>query len=147
MSSTKPLWFLVEQIHDHPVSFFVENDVVISPYLFTKERDAIAAVADERWPTEIADRICAKPGPHNIFLDALKAGFPNTQPKTPDIFSLNGEPDTMLGGLIPLTKEGAEFVDKVNNTTFWTEMAQIPGGLHHHAVEALNIALGLSGPN
>ena len=147
MKPTKPLWFLVEHEHDNPVSFFVEGRVVISPYMFINERDALAAVEDDHWPDEVASKIVARPGPHTLFLEALKAGFPNTQPKPPDVFSINGEPGTMLSGLVPLTKDGAIFVDQVSNTTFWSELSEFPGALHTHAVEAMNIALGFSGPN
>tara|TARA_Y100000310_G_scaffold282353_1_gene303489 strand:+ start:3987 stop:4430 length:444 start_codon:yes stop_codon:yes gene_type:complete len=147
VTSSKSLWFIVEHDHDNPVSFFVEGPVLISPYLYTKERDALAAVEDDHWPEDVADKIVAKPGPHHLFLDALKAGFPNTQPKSPDVFSLNGDPGSMLSGLVPLTAEGAAFVDRVGNTNFWGEIAQYPGALHLHAVETMNIALGISGPN
>ncbi len=144
---SKPLWFIVEHEHDNPVSFFVEGEVVISPYLFVKERDALAAVSSDIWPENLAEKIVARPGPHNVFLDALKAGFPRTLPKPPDVFSLNAKPGSMLSGLVPLTTGGAAFVDRVENTTFWTEIAQYPGALHLHASETMNIALGFSGPN
>ncbi len=144
---SKPLWFLVEHEHDNPVSFFVEGQVIISPYLYVKERDALAAAEDDQWPEGLGEQIVARPGPHHLFIEALKSGFPNTRPKSPDAFSLNGEPGTMISGLIPLTADGAAFVDRVNETTFWGEIAQFPGALHRHAIEAVNIALGFSGPN
>lgn len=146
MAKSKSLWFLVENERNAPVTFFVEGKVVISPYLYISERDALAAAHADVWPPPIASRIVARPGPHELFLNALKAGFPNTMPKAPDIFSLNGSPGKLLTGLVPLSKDGAAFADRIGNTTFWTELAE-HGLLIPHAVEMMNVALGFSALN
>jgi len=140
---TKPLWFLVENEHNSPVTYLVENRVVISPYLYIKERDALTAAHHEIWPSPVADKIVARPGPSELFLNALQFGFPNTRPKPPDAFSLNGSPGLLLTGLVPISREGAVLADRLGGTGFWTELAD-NGLLISHAIQTMKVALGLA---
>ena len=140
---SKPLWYIVNYENDDPITFGV-GGVVVSPYLYSSEGRANLVVNDSPWPEEVGEKLVVRPGPHERFMSALMDGFPNTKPAPPDCISINSEPGKMLSGLVPLTERGAALADKAAGTTFWTTLAQEPGMLKAHALEMIQLAVGLS---
>lgn len=135
------IWFLAHKDHFRPATL-AQDGVLIGPYVFSKAQFAREALLNPCWPEEVRPVLIASSGKLSLFAQQLRCGLP---PASPDVISFNAVPFSLHGGLYPVTRKGAEYIDQMQGCVFWTAMDS--GTIYQHTMEAFLIALGEHLPN
>lgn len=130
----KALWFLNDSRHNSPILMTFtkfgpasedDNRIVVGPFVYTHEKEALAAAESKWWPPDMYEFVVAQPGDPDTFLKAMSGGLQGLE-TMPDLFALNGRSDPFdpLSGLLPFTDKGAEYLDERQWQGFWETLGE-----------------------